>query len=122
MIHRAELDDAAPFVGQLQESAGPIVLINTFHAPDGAVDDVIAAWKTDATYMKSCPGLISIQLHRGIGSSRTLVNVAVWESTDALRAAFESPEFQATLDRYPEGTVACPHVFQKVAVDGVCVA
>jgi hypothetical protein len=49
------------------------------------------------------------------------VNVAVWESSQALGEAFRSPEFQQRAARYPESAVAAPHVFQKVAVPGICV-
>ncbi len=72
--------------------------------------------------MKRQPGFISAQMHRGIAGSTTFVNIAVWESAQALRAAFFSPEFQAQMARYPDSTVARPHLFQKVAVPGICVA
>ncbi len=72
--------------------------------------------------MKQQPGFISTQLHRGIAGSTTFVNVAVWESAAALRAAFTSPEFQAHVAHYPDSAVTQPHLFQKVAVPGICVA
>ncbi|XEN31568.1 hypothetical protein M728_002165 [Ensifer sp. WSM1721] len=37
-------------------------------------------------------------------------------------AAFSHPEFIAKLSDYPSSGVASPHLFQKVAVPGVCVA
>lgn len=46
---------------------------------------------------------------------------AVWESARALGEAFRSPEFQRRAARYPEGAVAALHVFEKVAVPGICV-
>jgi hypothetical protein len=49
------------------------------------------------------------------------VNHAVWESVQAFRDAFGDPQFQATFARYPDSTVASPHLFQKVAVPGICV-
>jgi hypothetical protein len=48
------------------------------------------------------------------------VNVAEWESARALGEAFRSPEFQSHAARYPDGAVASPHVFEKVAVPGIC--
>ena len=39
----------------------------------------------------------------------------------AFRTAFGDPQLQATFARYPESTVASPHLFQKVAVPGICV-
>jgi len=72
--------------------------------------------------MKRQPGFISTQLHRAIGESPTYLNYAVWESTAAFRAAFTHPEFLAKLSTYPRSAVASPHLFQKVAVPGICVA
>lgn len=72
--------------------------------------------------MKNQPGFISTQLHRAIGDSCAYLNYAVWESTAAFRAAFTHQEFQAKLSRYPSSAVASPHLFQKVAVPGFCVA
>jgi hypothetical protein len=72
--------------------------------------------------MKRQPGFISTQLHRAIGDSPTYLNYAVWEPTAAFRVAFTHPEFQAKLALYPASAVAAPHLFQKIAVPGVCVA
>jgi hypothetical protein len=48
--------------------------------------------------------------------------VAVWDSARALGRAFGSPEFQARAARYPDSTIAAPHVFTKIAVPNICVA
>jgi heme-degrading monooxygenase HmoA len=72
--------------------------------------------------MKQQPGFISTQLHRGIAGSTTFMNVAVWESASALLEAFGSPEFQGHVDRYPDTAIAAPHVFERIAVPGICVA
>jgi heme-degrading monooxygenase HmoA len=122
MINLAELDESTPYLGQLQERTGPITAINTFVAPEGKVDEVLAAWEDDSAYMKTKTGFISAQLFRGIGGSRVLTNVAVWESTQDLLAAFGTPEFARHLERYPDGTVAYPHLYEKAAVKGICVA
>ena len=50
----------------------------------------------------------------------TFINVAEWESSAAMRNAMSSPEFQASLARYPESAVASPHIFTKVVVPGIC--
>ena len=52
----------------------------------------------------------------------SLTSFKVWESTAHLRAAFTDPEFLAKISRYPTSVVAIPHLFQKVAVPGICVA
>jgi heme-degrading monooxygenase HmoA len=71
--------------------------------------------------MKRQPGFILTQLHRAIGESPTCLNYAVWESIAHFRAAFTHPEFTAKLSEYSSSAVATPHLFQKVAVPGVCV-
>jgi quinol monooxygenase YgiN len=117
-----EMDQHVAYLQQLQQDTGPIVLINQFNpAPDDS-DRLLEAWAQDAAWMKQQPGFISTQLHRGIAGSATFINVAVWESARALGEAFSSPQFQGNIERYPASTVAAPHVFEKVAVPGICVA
>lgn len=84
-------------------------------------DALLAARAADAAYLKTKPGFISTQLYRGIAGSGVFVNQAVWESVKAFRNAFGDPQFQATFARYPDSTVASPHLFQKLAVPGICV-
>ena len=116
-----EMDEHVTYLQQLQQDDGPVVLINEFNVPPEDTDRFIAVWADDAAFMKRQPGFISTQLHRGIAGSSTFINVAVWESAQALAKAFGSPEFQAHMGRYPDGTVAAPHHFEKIAVAGICV-
>ena len=99
-----------------------MVLINLFTIDKADEQALLAAWTHDAEFMKQQPGFISTQLHRAIGGSCAYLNYAVWESTAHFRAAFTHPEFTAKLSAYPSSAVATPHLFQKVAVPGVCVA
>jgi heme-degrading monooxygenase HmoA len=124
MIELSDLDPSVPFLTQLQgpDDGRPVTLINTFLAPDGQVDKVIDVWRQDSLLMKAQPGYVSAQLYRGIGDSRVLTNVAVWESLTSLRNAFLREEFQHTLTLYPDGSVSHPVVVRTVAVPGVCVA
>ena len=121
-VRLREMDEQTTFMQQLQQDAGPIVLINEFNVASEDVESFLEVWADDAAFMKQQPGFISTQLHRGTAGSATFVNAAVWESSSALREAFSSPEFQERAARYPDGAVAAPHVFQKVAVPGICVA
>jgi quinol monooxygenase YgiN len=116
------MDEQVTYLQQLQEDNGPVVLINQFNVGPEDADRFLQVWADDAAFMKQQPGFISTQLHRGTAGSSTFMNVAVWESARALGQAFRSPEFQARVERYPEGTVAAPHVFKTVAVPGICVA
>lgn len=111
-----------PFLQQLQHDAAPIVMINTFVVPEGKMDDMIALWRKDSLIMKSQPGFISAQLYGGVSNSNILINIAVWESTASLRNGFMTEPFQETLKEYPEGSIAYPHILQKIAVDNVCTA
>jgi heme-degrading monooxygenase HmoA len=117
-----ELDEHTTYRQQLEQDGGPIVLVNQFNVAPEDAERFLEAWAEDAAYMKRQPGFISTQLHRGTAGSGAFVNVAVWESARALGAAIRSPEFQARAVRYPEDAVAAPHVFEKVAVPGICVA
>jgi heme-degrading monooxygenase HmoA len=121
MLRLREMDDRVPLADQLSEEAGPVILINTFQVAPEDVDALLEAWASDAAYLKQQPGFISAQLHRGIAGSGVFLNHAVWESVQAFRDAFGDPQFQATFARYPDSTVASPHLFQKVAVPGICV-
>jgi heme-degrading monooxygenase HmoA len=117
-----EMDDQTTYFQQLEADGGPVVLINRFKLPPEDVERFLEVWAEDAAFMRRQPGYISTQLHRGTAGSTTFMNVAVWESARALGAAFRSPEFQGHVGRYPERAVAAPHVFEKVAVPGICVA
>jgi heme-degrading monooxygenase HmoA len=116
------LDPAFPIDRQLAIEAPAVVLVNVFTLDRADEQTFLDAWQTDAAFMKQQPGFISTQLHRALGESPTYLNYAVWESTEAFRAAFTHPEFRATLSAYPSSAVASPHLFQKVAIPGVCVA
>ena len=117
-----EIDDQVTYAQQLQHDDGPVVLINQFTLAPGDAEQFPQLWADDAAFMKQQPGFVSAQLHRGTAGSTTFVNVAVWESARALGQALGSPEFQARVARYPDSTVAAPHVFTKVAVPGICEA
>lgn len=120
-VQLEEMDERVTFRDQLQQDTGPVVLINRFNVAPEDTERLLQAWAEDAAFMKQRPGYISTQLHRGIAGSTTFINVAVWESAQALARAFGSPEFQARTARYPDSAVAAPHVFEKVAVAGICV-
>jgi heme-degrading monooxygenase HmoA len=115
------LDPAYPIQRQLAADAAPVVLVNVFTMDEGDEPTFLEVWQDDAAFMKRQPGFISTQLHRAIGESPTYMNYAVWESVAHFRAAFTHPEFNAKLTAYPASTAASPHLFQKVAVPGVCV-
>lgn len=123
LIHLNELDPNVSIRDQLTDD-GPegVVLFNYFTVAPNDVEDLMVAWTDDAHYFKAQPGFISGQLHRGIAGSSTFLNYAVWQSVAHFRAAFTNPAFQAKLAAYPDSAVGSPHLFRKMAVDGICVA
>jgi len=116
------LDPAFPIERQIALEAEPVVLVNVFMVAAADEQTFLGAWQSDAAFMKEQPGFISTQLHRAVGESPTYLNYAIWESTASFRAAFTHPRFRAALAHYPGSAVASPHLFQKVAVPGICVA
>ncbi|KVN32293.1 antibiotic biosynthesis monooxygenase [Burkholderia pyrrocinia] len=115
------LDPEFPIERQIPIDAAPAILVNVFTLDIPDEPAFLQAWQEDAAFMKRQPGFISTQLHRAIGARPTYLNYAVWESTAHFRAAFTHPEFRAKLTAYPASAVASPHLFQKVAVPGICV-
>lgn len=122
MSHMRPMDPAFPIDRQIALDASPVVLINLFTLDKADEQAFLDAWQADAAFMKRQPGFISTQLHRAIGESPAYLNYAIWESTADFRAAFLHPEFRAKLSSYPSSALASPHLFQKVAVPGICVA
>ena len=116
------LDPAFPIDRQLALDVSPVVLVNVFTLDKADEQTFLKAWQGDAAVMKRQPGFISTQLHRAVGDSPTYLNYAVWESTADFRAAFVNPEFRAKLSAYPSSAVGSPHLFQTVAVPGICIA
>lgn len=116
------LDPAFPIERQLAVDASAVVLVNIFTLDKADEPSFLRAWQDDAVFMKGQPGFISTQLHRAIGESPCYLNYAVWETTAHFRDAFTNPGFRENLSVYPASAVATPHLFQKVAVTGVCVA
>ncbi|WP_454787169.1 antibiotic biosynthesis monooxygenase family protein [Klebsiella quasipneumoniae] len=117
------LDEKFPFDRQLGIAAAPLVLINLFTVVEPADEaGFLDSFRAAAGVITKHPGFISMQLHLAIRDSPTYLNYVVWESTEAVRAAFTDPAFLAKLPAYPSSVVASPHLFQKVAVPDFCTA
>lgn len=122
MLQFRPMDAAFPIQQQLGLETGAVVLVNLFTLDKADEGHMLKAWSDDARFMQRQPGFISTQLHRAIGEGCAYLNYAVWETNAAFRAAFTNPEFQSKLGHYPASTVASPHLFEKIAVPGICVA
>ena len=115
------LDHKVPIFQQLGSEQSPVVLVNIFHVDQAESQALLAAWESDANWMKQQPGFISTQLHEGIAGSTVLMNYAVWESVAHFNAAFNHPEFRKALENYPSSAVASPHLFKRLSVPNLCV-
>lgn len=122
MLELVEMDDIVTLQQQMSLEIGPVILINQFKVKPEEANQLVEAWTRDAAFLKQQPGFISAQLHRGVGGSGVFLNYAVWQSIADFRRAFSQPEFQKSLETYPPGTKASPHLFQKIAVSNICVA
>jgi heme-degrading monooxygenase HmoA len=120
MLSIRPFDERVPIQQQLGDAANPVILVNIFTVTPADVDQLLAAWESDANWMKKQPGYISAQLHRGIAGSCIFLNYAVWESVEHFRRAFTNPEFQNTLGAYPSTASASPHLFEKISVSNIC--
>lgn len=116
------LDPVFPIAKQIELDASAVVLVNLFTLDPADEPAFLQVWQDDAAFMKQQPGFISTQLHRALGPQPSYLNYAVWESVAAFRTAFADAEFQARLAAYPASARATPHLFQKIAVPGICVA
>jgi heme-degrading monooxygenase HmoA len=101
-----------------QSDAGPVTFVNVFELDPDRVDEFMEGWKERGEIMRRQPGFRSFRLHRALtpDASYQLVNVAVWESVDDLRAATANPEFQASIREAAArfGAVAHPGVYTTV--------
>jgi len=122
MAKFVEMDERVGIFAQMEEDAGPVILLNKFSVSPEEFDQFLKGWATEAKKFKEQPGFISTQLHKGIGGSGTFINYAVWESAAYFKTAVSIVmDPQDKMSAYPPSTVASPHLFKKVAVPGICV-
>ena len=80
-----------------------VVLINAFEVPSGEDQSFLKGWERAHDFLLGQPGYRSSQLHKSVelGADFRYVNVAVWDSEDAFRAATSRPEFRDIGTEYP---------------------
>lgn len=106
----------------MEEDVGPVILINKFSVDPKEFDQFLKGYAIDNEKFKQQPGFISTQLYKGIGGSGIFVNYAVWESAAHFKRAVNNVmNPNDTMSVFPASTVASPHLFKKVAVQGICV-
>lgn len=121
MVKIVEMDERITLEKQLDEDAGPIIVMNKFNVGSDEIDEFLKVFAETTEKFKQQPGFISAQLHRGIAGSSTFVNYVVWESAAHFKQAFNTAEFKSNMDSVLPNTMMSPHLFKKVAVPGICV-
>lgn len=81
----------------------PVVLINAFEVPAEADDAFLQGWERARDFLRTQEGYLSSSLHRSVAPAADFrfVNVALWQSEDAFRAATARPEFSNAAVRFP---------------------
>ena len=84
-------------------NAEPVVLINAFEVPEGADEAFLEAWERARAFLATQEGYLSTSLHRSLSPSADFrfVNVAVWRSPQAFRAATAQPGFTNATFPFP---------------------
>lgn len=99
-----------------QTDVGPITFINVFEIESEQLESFLTGWRERAAFMSKQPGFRSFRLHRALSpdSRFQLVNVAEWESPDALDAAMAQETFKASVRRAVDelGVTAHPGVYR----------
>ena len=121
MVKVVEMDERVPLSKQLEKDVGPVILINTFTMNSDDVDQFLNIWTSAAEITKKFPGVISVQLHRGIAGSSAFVAYLVFESIETIKRLYGDSDFQSNMSKYPASTVVYPYIFKKIAVPGICV-
>ena len=80
-----------------------VVSINAFQVPSSEDAAFLAGWERAHDFLLSQPGYRSSQLHRSTesGTEFRYVNVAVWDSEDAFRAATASSSSAGSVRSIP---------------------
>jgi heme-degrading monooxygenase HmoA len=105
----------------VEEAAGRVTLMNRFVVAPERDDDFHAAWYETSRYFVVQPGFISLRLHRAVNdeASHRWVNVAVWESEQAFRAAHATDDFRRLVSQEKwEEFPSEPVLFQTVVAEG----
>ena len=99
---------------------GPITLINVFEIRPDNVEPLLKEWRERAEFLGRQPGFRSLRLHRALSpdSRFQLVNVAEWDTAEALQAATSQVFFQQSAQHsVHEFAVAAHPAMYRVAIE-----
>jgi len=89
----------------------PITLINVFEISADDIEPFLHDWRERAEFMSKQPGFRSLRLHRALNADTRfqVVNVAEWDSAEALQAATSQAFFQQSAQRSMEQFMVAAH-------------
>jgi heme-degrading monooxygenase HmoA len=99
---------------------GPVTLINVFEIGADDVESFLQQWQERAEFLGRQPGFRSLRLHRALNPDARfqLVNVAEWDSAEALHAATAQDVFQQSAQRsVQEFAVAAHPAIYRVVIE-----
>jgi heme-degrading monooxygenase HmoA len=98
--------------------AEAITLINVFEIRPDDVEQFLQEWRQRAQFLGRQPGFRSLRLHRALNADSRfqLVNVAEWDSAEALQAATAQDFFQQSAQRsvHQFAVAAHPAIYRVV--------
>ena len=100
---------------------GPITLINVFEIRRDDVEQFLQEWRERAQFLGRQPGFRSLRLHQALSldSRFQLVNVAEWDSAQALDAATAHDYFKQSAQRsIHDFAVAANPALYRVVIEG----
>ncbi len=100
----------------------PVIVINGFTVPVQESGRFLERWREDARVMARQRGMVRARMHRSLidDAQPRFVNVAEWESREALDAALAIPEFSGSTQRLVDdpGLHVTPHpLLYEVALE-----
>ncbi len=97
----------------------PITLINAFNVPVEESELFLERWLISAHAMRDSAGFRGLRMHRALheGAELRFVNVAEWDSEQALQEASARPDFAASMRGMREDPAL--HITAHPAVYGV---
>jgi heme-degrading monooxygenase HmoA len=99
-------------------AAAEVTLIDVFEVPPGKEAETVAAWEAARDFLAERPGYVSTALHRAPAPDARfrLINVATWESADAVRAAIAAMQRAGAFPNV-EGLGVDPALYEIVRTD-----
>jgi heme-degrading monooxygenase HmoA len=95
-----------------------VTLINIFEIGSDDVDAFVQQWRERAEFLGRQPGFRTLRLHRALSADPRfqLVNVAEWDSAEALQAATSKDFFKQSAQRFMQNfaVAAYPAIYRVV--------